>query len=118
MSIGIGLVVIFVLYLIDKHNRWRQAAKIAAGLVVLALLIGGGIFGWQELISRREAKRLVQEQAKLEAACLDSAKMATTKDFIPDVAVCDSNTAYRWPPACQNSLVVGCVDNSPQPWKK
>jgi hypothetical protein len=118
MSIGVALVVIFILYLIDKHNRWRQAAKVGAGLLVLALLIGGGIFGWREFKLQREAKRLVQEQAKLRVACLDSAKMATTKSFIPDVSVCDSNVAYRWPPACQNGLVVGCIDDSPQPWKK
>ena len=118
MSIGIALVVIFILYLIDKHNRWRQAAKVGAGLLVLALLICGGIFGWREFKSRQEAKLLVQEQARLKAACLDSAKMATTKNFIPDFSVCDSNVAYRWPPACQNSLVVGCVDDSPEPWKK
>jgi len=115
MSIGIALIVIFILYLIDKHNLWRQAAKVGAGLVVLVILIGSGIFGWQEFKSRREARRFAEEQAKLRAACLDSAKMATTKNFIPDASVCDSNAAYRWPPACQNRPVVGCVDDSPQP---
>ena len=118
MSIGLALIIIFIVFLIDKHNLWRQAAKIGVGLVVLVLLIGGGIFSWQEFKSRQEARRLAEEQARLKGACLDSAKMATTKNFIPDVSVCDSNAAYRWPPACQNRLVVGCVDDSPQPWKK
>jgi hypothetical protein len=118
MSIGLALIVIFVLYLIDKHNRWRQAAKIGASLVAIVLIIGSGIFGWQEFKSRREARRLAQEHAKLKSACLDSAKMATTKTFTADVSFCDNNAAYRWPPACQNSLVVGCVDDSAQPWKK
>jgi hypothetical protein len=31
MSIGLALIVIFILYLIDKHNRWRQAVKILGG---------------------------------------------------------------------------------------
>ena len=118
MNLGYALIIIFVLYLIDKHNRWRAAAKIGGLLIALGLLAAGSIFGWQEYQSRQEAKRLAQQQAKLKAACLDSAKMATTKTFIPDVSVCDSNADYRWPPDCQNSFIVGCVDDSPQPWKK
>lgn len=39
MQIGIALVLIFVLYLIDKHNRWRQVLKLAIGLVVLGLIV-------------------------------------------------------------------------------
>jgi len=33
MTLGLALILIFILYLIDKHNRWREAAKTVVGLV-------------------------------------------------------------------------------------
>ena len=36
MTLGYALIVIFVLYLIDKHNGWRQAAMIVGALIALA----------------------------------------------------------------------------------
>jgi uncharacterized membrane protein YsdA (DUF1294 family) len=38
LYLSIALVLIFVLYLLDKHSAWKGAAKIAAGLVGLLLL--------------------------------------------------------------------------------
>jgi uncharacterized membrane protein YsdA (DUF1294 family) len=67
MSIGIAAVIIFILYLIDKHGRWRQAAKIAAGLVVLALLGWVGMLGYDKYDSWRHAKA---EHAAAVTACL------------------------------------------------
>lgn len=118
MSIGYALIVIFVLYLIDKHNHWRQAALIGGGLIALAAVGLGSVYGWQEYQSRQSARRIALQQAASKAACLDSAKLATTNAFIPDTSVCDTDASYRWKPACQNSLVIGCIDDSPQPWKK
>lgn len=118
MTLGLALILIFILYLIDKHSRWREAAKIGVGLVVLGVLVAGSILGWQQYQSSQTARQQAQQQVKLRAACLESAKKATTKGFIPDVSTCDSDAEYRWPPACENGLVVGCIDDSPQPWKK
>jgi uncharacterized membrane protein YsdA (DUF1294 family) len=56
MSLGIAAVIIFVLYLIDKHGRWRQTAKITAALVVLALLGWAGLLGYDKFDSWRHAK--------------------------------------------------------------
>ncbi len=39
MPIGIALVLIFVLYLIDKHDRWRQTFKLTVGLVAPGLFV-------------------------------------------------------------------------------
>jgi hypothetical protein len=44
MPLGIALILIFVLYLIDKHNRWRIAIKITVALIILAIL---GVGGWR-----------------------------------------------------------------------
>ena len=114
MTLGLAIILIFILYLINKHDRWRQAAKIGVGLVILCILGVGGIFGWKKYESWQET----QQRVKLRAACLESAKKATTDSFIPEISVCNNNPDYRWPPACKNGLVVGCVDDSPQPWKK
>jgi hypothetical protein len=56
MSIGIAAVIIFVLYLIDKHGRWRQTAKITAALTVLTLLGWAGLLGYDKYDSWRHAK--------------------------------------------------------------
>jgi cytoskeletal protein RodZ len=70
VALGIALILIFVLYLIDKHNRWRQAIKITVALMILAIVGVGGLFGWQEYqawqAARQEAQREA-EQAKQEA---------------------------------------------------
>jgi len=104
-----------------EHYRLRQAAKIGVGLITFCLLEIGGIFGWERYESWQEARKGAQrqvEQVKLKAACLESAKKATTARFIPDLSICDQDPTYRWSPACENGLVVGCIDDSDQPWKK
>ncbi len=47
MTLGIFLLLIFVLYLIDKHNLWRRTAKVAIWFAVISLLGLGGIYGWK-----------------------------------------------------------------------
>lgn len=64
MALGIALILIFVLYLIDKHNRWRQAIKITVALVILAILGVGGLFGWQEYETWQAAKQEAQREAE------------------------------------------------------
>src|SRR5579862_6153661 len=56
MSLGIAAVIIFVLYLIDKHGRWLQTAKITAALVVLVLLGWAGLLGYDKYESWRRAR--------------------------------------------------------------
>jgi hypothetical protein len=67
MSIGIAAVLIFVLYLIDKHGRWLQTAKITGALVVLALLGWAGLLGYDKYDSWRREKA---EHAAAVTACL------------------------------------------------
>jgi uncharacterized membrane protein YsdA (DUF1294 family) len=56
MSLGIAAVIIFVLYLIDKNGKWRQAGKVAVALVVLAMLGIGGLAGYDKYKSWKRAK--------------------------------------------------------------
>jgi hypothetical protein len=75
MSVGVALVIIFVLYLIDKHNQWRRAALITAVAVVLGILGLGSWFGWikyQDWKAAKDRGRIEAEQAKRDAqACAD-----------------------------------------------
>jgi hypothetical protein len=54
-----GLLLIFILYLIDKHNQWRRAAKVELGILALALLVAAAIYAWN-----RHTERLAQEDAR------------------------------------------------------
>jgi hypothetical protein len=82
MTLGIALILIFVLYLIDKHNKWQQAVKITVALVILSVLGIGGLIGWQEYetwqsarqeVSREaaEAKQVGLKQVELAKTCKD-----------------------------------------------
>src|SRR5260370_33741265 len=46
MTLGVCLLLIFALYLIDKHNLWRRAARLTVWFVVISLLGLGGIYSW------------------------------------------------------------------------
>jgi hypothetical protein len=67
MSIGIALVFIFVLYLIDKHSRWRQLAKITLGFILLCVLAGGGWYGYDKYDDYRTVKAQEKAVAETEA---------------------------------------------------
>jgi len=66
MTLGIALLLIFILYLIDKHNRWRQAVKITIGLVVVGLLAIGGVYGWQKYDEYQIEKQQAAERIRMQ----------------------------------------------------
>jgi hypothetical protein len=46
MTIGTAIVIVFILYLIDKHNLWRLFALVVVALVMLSAVGAGSYFGW------------------------------------------------------------------------
>lgn len=76
MYLAIALVLIFVLYLIDKHNRWRSARNIVLALVGLVVLGFGTLLAWNKYQSWQDEKR----QALI-AAQRESAVQACVKRF-------------------------------------
>ena len=68
MALGICLLLIFILYLIDKHNRWRQAIKLTVTLIAFSILAIGGFFGWTKYDGYQTAKREEAEAAANAAA--------------------------------------------------
>jgi uncharacterized membrane protein YsdA (DUF1294 family) len=57
LYLSIALVLIFALYLIDKHNAWKGAVKIVAALVALLILGAVGIYGWMKYEDWQGAKK-------------------------------------------------------------
>ena len=65
MSLGFALILVVILYLIDKHGVWKQAVKVTIrlfiALVVLLLLLFAGFDAW-ETWERHKAARLEKQQ--------------------------------------------------------
>ncbi len=56
MTLGIALVLIFILYLIDRNQVWRQTLKVVVGLAIVGALAIAGFYGWSKISEWREAK--------------------------------------------------------------
>ena len=78
MPIGLAFDLIFVLYLIDKHNGWRQAFKSAMYLALVCAVIAGGIYGW----AYWDAYRAEKHQAII-SACVNR----NADNIAPDVGL-------------------------------
>lgn len=59
MTLGIALLLIFILYLIDKHSQWRRAAKVGLGILALAIIAAAAIYVWN-----RHADKLAELEEK------------------------------------------------------
>ena len=74
------LILIFVLHLIDKHNRWVAAVEVVLALVALALLGFGGLYGWSKYSDWEDAKKQESEaqiQKAKQDACVARMKSAS-----------------------------------------
>jgi hypothetical protein len=71
MSLGIALVVVFVLYLVDKHDRWRQAFKGAVWLGLLCAVLLDCIYGWTALNDYRTRKAYEKAEQRDAAPAFD-----------------------------------------------
>jgi len=66
MTLGIALLLIFILYLIDKHNRWRQLVKVIIWLVVIGVVGLGEFFGWVKYENHKTTKANEAYQIKMQ----------------------------------------------------
>src|SRR6266478_3413131 len=66
MTLGIALLLIFILYLIDKHNRWRQLVKFIIWLVIISVVGLGGFFGWAKYEDYKTSKANEAYRSKMQ----------------------------------------------------
>jgi hypothetical protein len=64
MTIGAALVIIAILYLIDKHNLWKRSAAVCLIILAITLLGFAGYYGWQRW---QERKAQAKAEADLES---------------------------------------------------
>jgi len=64
MTIGVAIVIVAVMYFIDKHNLWRRFAICVGILVVVALLGLGGFWGWTKYRVARAKTALAEFNKK------------------------------------------------------
>jgi hypothetical protein len=114
MSIGVALVIIFVLYLIDKHNQWRRAAHVTGGVVVLAVVVLGGWLGWnkyQDWKADKDRQRVEAEQAKQDAPmknCIAS-KLPAKHDVFDEVSA-EEECKKIVDPSSEKTLAQVCAE--------
>jgi hypothetical protein len=102
MTLGIALVLIFILYLIDKNQVWRQTLKVVVGVAVVGALAIAGFYGWAKVSEWREAKaaqRVHEAYEKRVDACV--AREAATSPpepagFSLDRSMCEENPDRDW----------------------
>jgi hypothetical protein len=95
MTLGYALLIVFILWLIDKHNLWRLTLKVAVGLIVLAVLGFGGFYGWSKYTEYKNQQALAAQGAAYKAefdACVRRIDAVTKKWGF---AVCTYNHAAQ-----------------------
>lgn len=109
MPIAIALVVIFVLYLIDKHKLWRKALKLVIGLVVLSVLGIGGFLGWKSYRAYRDEKRKEAEgAAQLAEAAAEQARVSACISRLEKIPLPKDAVATEIP----SDIQITCYGNS------
>lgn len=69
-ALSIALVLIFTMWLIDKHAAWKAAGKVALIVLGFAVLGVGSFYGWNRYQDRKRAEAGRKKHAELVAACM------------------------------------------------
>lgn len=70
VSLGIALLVIFVLFLIDKHHLWRDIARGALLPMAIVILVMACWLSWVKYRDRKEQERIAAKNKKAVEACI------------------------------------------------
>jgi hypothetical protein len=98
--LSIALVLIFVMWLIDKHNVWKQTGKIALIMVAVLLIAGASFYGWTKYRDRRAEKAALIEKEKHEAAVKDCLSRIHGKTDVFDEAACEADPNVQTTEPC------------------
>jgi len=95
-----ALVLIFVMWLIDKHNVWKQTGKIALIVVAMAVIAGASIYGWAKYRDwKAERAALIQEE-KHKAAVKECLSRIHGKTDVFDEAACEADPNVQTTEQC------------------
>jgi hypothetical protein len=70
VSLGIALLLIFVLFLIDKHHLWRDIARGALLPMAVVILVLACWFSWAKYRDQKERRRVAANHKKAVEACV------------------------------------------------
>jgi hypothetical protein len=70
VSLGIALLLIFVLFLIDKHHLWRDIAKGAVLPLAIVILVMAFGYSWSKYRDQKEQRRVAANHKKAVEACI------------------------------------------------
>jgi hypothetical protein len=82
MTIGWALLIVAVLYLIERHKLWRRTAQVAGVLLVLAALSVGVLIAVEAHQGTAERKRATAQNVPPEPVTLDFSKAPPTSYLI------------------------------------
>lgn len=89
--LSIALVLIFVMWLIDKHNVWRQTGKLALTVIVVGLVAGSSFYGWTKYRDWKAEKDALIEKEKYKAAVKECLSRISGKTDVFDEAACEAD---------------------------
>ncbi len=70
MSLGIALLLIFLLYLVDEHDLWRDVARATLVPVALVVVGIGGWYAWGKYRDLRRERRIAADNRRAVLACI------------------------------------------------
>jgi len=70
VSLGIALLLIFLLFLIDKHHLWREIATNALLPLAVVILVTVCWFSWAKYRDQKEQRRIAANHKKAVQACI------------------------------------------------
>jgi hypothetical protein len=70
VSLGIALLLIFLLFLIDKHHLWREIATNALLPLAVVILFTVCWFSWAKYRDQKEQRRIAANNKKAVQACI------------------------------------------------
>jgi hypothetical protein len=95
VSLGIALLVIFLLFLIDKHHLWREIATNALLPLAVVILVMVCWFSWIKYRDQKEQRRIAANNKKAIQACLarfPGQDVAQACEADPQLASCNRLT--------------------------
>lgn len=115
MTLGIAAILIFVLYLIDKHNRWKIAIKIVCWTAAVAIVGVGLVYGWVTYSDyrTRKADEQVAETNRAYEAKMQPLWDCEWRNTSGEDGGLGQGAQYHFPPSTLSADVQKACENNP-----